>query len=53
MRALEQLNFNDLNTTRKYSLILVIPHYVLLKLLHFIHTNWEENTIIQSQPSKW
>lgn len=39
MRAQEQLNVNDLNTTRKYFLILVIPHYVLLKLLHFIRIN--------------
>lgn len=39
MRAQEQLNVNDLKTTHKYSLILVIPHYVLLKLLHFIHIN--------------
>lgn len=53
MRAQEQLNVNDSNTTRKYFLILVIPHYVLLKLLHFIYINWEENTIIQCQPSKW
>lgn len=39
MRAQEQLNVNNLNTARKYSLILVIPHYVLLKLLNFIHIN--------------
>lgn len=53
MRAQEQLNVYDLNTIHKYSHIFVIPHYVLLKLLHFLHINWEENTIIQCQTSKW